>query len=305
MAHFTTGLLVAASTLAASAALADPAAYNSPEAAVDAIIAALDARDADALVAVFGPDARDVALSGDITRDRETWGTFLRAYQEMHRLALNETGDGATLLIGADQWAFPAPLEKGDDGMWRFDPEAAREDVLERRIGNNELDVMALLPGYDRAQMAYRQADHDGDGVREFAAAILSAPGERNGLYWSAEEGEPESPIGDFVARAAASGYSIDGTDETPEPYLGYYFTILDGQGPDAPGGAYAYAINGNMVAGHAMLAFPAAYGETGIMSFMIGENGQIFEADLGEDTLERAAAITLFVPDAGWSPVD
>ncbi|WMS43849.1 DUF2950 family protein [Acuticoccus sp. MNP-M23] len=305
MAHFTTGLLVAASTLAASSALAEPSAYNSPDAAVEAIIAALDARDADALVAVFGPEARDVALSGDVARDRETWGTFMRAYQESNRLIFSDDGAGATLLVGANEWAFPAPLEKGDDGQWRFDPEAAREDVLERRIGNNELDVMELLQGYTRAQAIYREADRDGDGVREFAAAILSAPGERNGLYWPTEDGEPESPISDFVARAAASGYSADGTDETPEPYLGYYFTILEGQGPDAPGGAYDYTINGNMVAGHAMLAFPAAYGELGIMSFMIGENGQIFEADLGEETLDRATAITQFLPDAEWTPVD
>ncbi len=305
MAHFKTGLLIAASTLFATAALAEPAAYETPDAAAGAIVDALDARDVDALVAVFGPDARDLVLSGNDEQDRETWGNFLTAYNEMHRFVLNEAEDSATLLIGEDQWSFPAPLAKGEDGLWRFDPEAARETVLERRIGNNELDVMELLRGYTLAQETYRDADHDGDGVLEFAAAILSAPGERNGLYWPAEEGEPESPIGDFVARAAASGYSVDGTDETPEPYLGYYFTILEGQGPDAPGGAYSYVINGNMVAGHAMLAFPAAHGETGIMSFMIGENGTIYEADLGEETLDRATGIALFVPGPEWTPVD
>lgn len=300
-----TGLLVAASTLLTTAAYAEPASFSSPDAAVGAIIAALDARDADALVAVFGEDARDVALTGDDARDRETWGNFLRAYNEMHRLAINEDEDAATLLIGADQWPFPAPLAKGEDGKWRFDAEAARDEVLERRIGNNELDVMDLLDGYVRAQATYRQTDHDGDGVMEFASAILSAPGERNGLYWPAEEGEPESPIGDFVARAAADGYTVDGADAEPEPYLGYYFRILEGQAADAPGGAYDYAINDNMVAGHALLAFPSAYGETGIMSFMVGENGVIYEADLGESTLERATDVARFVPGAEWQTVD
>ena len=305
MARVTFAALLATATLAASFVAAEPAAYDTPEAAVDAIIAALDGRDAEALVAVFGPEAKEIALTGDDASDRETWGNFLSAYKEMNRIAVNESGDAATLFIGTDQWPFPAPLEKRDDGKWRFDPEAARDEVLTRRIGDNELDVMELLKGYDRAQVGYRQVDYDGDGVMEFASAVLSDPGQRNGLYWPPEEGTPDSPIGEFMARAAAQGYSVDGQDEEPEPYLGYYFKVLSGQGAAAPGGEFDYAINGNMVAGHAMLAFPAAYGETGIMSFMIGESGTIYQADLGDDTLNRGTEIDRFLPDDEWSPVD
>ncbi|WP_157961974.1 DUF2950 family protein [Acuticoccus kandeliae] len=289
----------------ATTALAEPAAYDTPEAAVEAIIGALDARDATALVAVFGPEFEDVALTGDADTDRETWGNFLSAYNEMHRIAIDESGNLATLFIGDDQWPFPAPLEKGDDGKWRFDAEEARDEVLARRIGDNELDVMALLRQYVAAQLAFREVDYDGDGVMEFASAILSDPGQRNGLYWPPEEGGPESPIGDFMARAAASGYSVDGQDADAEPYLGYYYKILGGQGDAAPGGAYDYAINGHMVAGHAILAIPSDYGQTGIMSFMVGENGTIYEADLGDETLARGAEIDRFQPDDEWVPVD
>ena len=286
-------------------ALAAPGAYDTPEAAVEAVIAALDARDRAALVAVFGPESEDVILSDDPEENRETWGEFLSAYNEMHRVVIDEAGDVAVLYIGTEQWPFPAPLDRGEDGKWRFDAEEARDEVLTRRIGENELDVIELLRAYHRIQAAYRQVDYDGDGVMEFASAILSDEGERNGLYWVSEPGAPESPIGDFVARASADGYSLGGDVSAPEPFSGYYFRILDGQGENAPGGAYGYVVGGNMVAGHAMIAFPSAYGETGIMSFLVGENGVVFDADLGEETLTTAAGITTYDPDERWAPVE
>jgi hypothetical protein len=283
-------------------AAADPAVFESPEAAVEAVVSALEARDREALIAVFGPENEDVVLTGDPEDDRATWSEFLRDYRALNRIN-REGEDVATLAIGRDLWPFPAPLIEGENG-WSFDAEAAREEVLLRRIGENELDVIDLLRGYVRAQAAYRAMDPDGDGLPSFAAALISDGGQRDGLYWPDEPGAPESPVGDFMARAAASGYNVDGTDSDPEPYLGYYYRILTRQGPAAPGGAMDYMVNGHLAAGHALIAFPAAYGESGVMSFLVGEAGVVYEADLGEDTLTAAAAIDSFDPDEGWVPV-
>jgi hypothetical protein len=294
---------VLALALLGGPAAADPAVFESPEAAVEAVVSALEARDREALIAVFGPENEDVVLTGDPEDDRATWGEFLRDYRALSRI--NREGDDlATLVIGRDLWPFPAPLVR-DAAGWHFDADAAREEVLLRRIGQNELDVIDLMRGYVEAQAAYRALDPDGDGLPTFAASVLSNEGARDGLYWPEEPDGPESPVGDFMARAAAEGYSVEGgPDEEPEPYLGYYYRILTRQGPNAPGGAMDYMVNGHMVAGHALIAFPAAYGDTGVMSFMVGERGVVYEADLGEDTLEEAAAIDSFDPGDGWSPV-
>ena len=297
------GLLATALTGFGGAAWSEALTFATPEAATDAVINALEAQDRAALIEVFGAENEDVILSGDDADDREAWGEFLRDYRTMHRIAPDGEGR-STLYVGRDQWPFPAPLVE-NDGSWRFDAEAAREEVLLRRIGRNELDVIDLMRGYVRAQAAYRAEDPDGDGLPTFAASILSSPDARDGLYWVAEEGGPESPIGDFMARAAAEGFSVDGEDVDPEPYLGYYYRVLDRQGPSAPGGAMEYMIGGKMVAGHALLAVPADYGDTGIMSFMVGEAGVVYEADLGEETLDVAARITAFDPGEGWSPVE
>jgi len=297
------GLGLAAGLLAAPlAAVAEPTAYPSPEAAVAAVIAALDARDRDALIAVFGPENEDVALTGDAEQDREIWSEFLAGYREFH--SIEDQGDRATLYIGRDRWPFPAEITPVPAG-WAFDAAGAREEVRLRRIGANELDVIALLHGYVRAQAAYRASDADGDGLPSFAAGVLSSPGTRDGLYWPPEPGAPESPVGDFMARAAADGYSLDGGDVEAEPYLGYYFRVLQKQGPAAPGGALDYLVGGRMLAGHALLAFPADYGETGIMTFLIGEAGTVYEADLGKDTLDLAGAIDTFDLGEGWTPVE
>lgn len=296
--------LLAGACLALSAAgtLAAPASYATPEAAVAAAVAALESRDRDALLAVFGPENEDLIRSGDPEQDREDRRDFLAAHAEMHRVAVAEDGS-ATLYVGADQWPFPIRLAKGETG-WAFDVEAGRQEILERRIGRNELDVIELLRAYAKVQARYRQSDRDGDGVREFAAHIISTPGSRDGLYWPPADDAPESPVGEAVAMAAAEGYVIDGEARAPEPYLGYYFHLLRKQGESAPGGAFDYRVNGNMVAGHALLAFPSAYGETGVMSFVIAENGVVHEADFGEDTIAAASAIDSFDPGEGWAPV-
>ena len=242
-------------------------------------------------------------LTGDDARDRQAWGEFLRDYTVAAPDRRSKATTWRRCTVGRDLWPFPAPLVEDESG-WHFDAEAAREEVLLRRIGQNELDVIDLLRGYVRAQAAYRAMDPDGDGLPSFAAALLSDAGERDGLYWPDEPGAPESPVGDFMARAAADGYNVDGTDTEPEPYLGYYYRILTKQGAAAPGGAMDYMVNGRMVAGHALVAFPAAYGESGVMSFMVGEAGVVYEADLGEDTLAVAGAIDSFDPGEGWAPV-
>jgi hypothetical protein len=209
----------------------------------------------------------------------------------------------ATVFVGRDLWPFPAPLVRGETG-WTFDAEAAREEVLMRRIGRHELAVIEVLKRANGIQSIYRRFDHDGDGVMEFAAGILSGPGARDGLYWPASAGGL-SPFDDRIARASLTGFSIDGQDVEPDPWEGYYFHILQAQGPTAPGGAFSYMVNGNMIAGYAILAVPAVYGDTGIMSFMVAENGVVLEADLGEETLSKALDMVVFDPGEVWVPVD
>lgn len=297
---FTPTLL--AGLLGAGLAWADPASYPTPEAAVEAFVAALQAQDHAALLTVFGPESEDLMTSGSAREDAESREEFLAAYAQY--AGLEDAGEGRKeLLVGRTLWPFPVALvEIG--GAWRWDPASAREEILTRRIGQNELDVIEILTRAVAVQAAYRTVDHDGDGVMEFASAILSDPGQRNGLYWPPEPGTPESPIGAFIAMAAADGISIDGVDQEPQPYLGYYYRILTRQGAAAPGGALDYMVNGNMVAGHALLAYPADPGVTGVTSFMVGENGVVYEAYLGENTLEVAGAIESFDPGEGWTPV-
>lgn len=277
-----------------------PIGFDSPEEAVEAVLDALYARDRDALIAIFGDGSEDVLFTGEVPRDRAAWTQFVEQYLEGHFIHVTY-GDTASLFVGDDNWAFPAPIILGEDGKWTFDAEEAREEVLTRRIGRNELEVIEILHGYVDAQAEYRMEDHDDDGVLEFAGSILSSPGTRDGLYWPGGD----SPIGDFVAEAAADGYSIDGEDQDPIPYAGYYYRLLTKQGENAPGGAMEYVINGNQVAGHALLAIPASYGDTGIMSFMVSESGVVMEADLGEDTLEKAVDITSYNPGEGWISLD
>jgi Protein of unknown function (DUF2950) len=286
--------------LGAAAALAEPASYPTPEAATEAFVTALEARDRAALLAIFGPEAEDLIGSGDPEQDAEARDRFLTEYGTFHQLV--PAGDNRTeLQIGRTLWVFPIAMVNSDAG-WSFDAAGAREEILARRIGMNELDVIELMRKAVAVQAAFRQTDYDGDGVMEFASAILSTPGSRDGLYWPPEDGAPESPIGAFMAQAAADGVTIDGVDQAPLPFLGYYFRILTSQGAAAPGGAHDYMVAGNMVAGHALLAYPAEPGDSGIMSFMVGENGQIYEANLGDATLEVAGAIDSFDPAEGWS---
>ena len=285
--------------LAAAPALADPADYASPQEALDAMIAALEARDRAAGLAVFGPEAEDLIYTGDPELDRTHREAVLDAWGEGYRFAPRPEG-GVEILFGADGWPFPIPLVRGASG-WHFDIAAGREEIADRQIGLNELDVIALMQAYVDLQAEYRLVDHDGDGVMEFAASIISDDGRRDGLYWDGAD----SPIGIGLARASADGFNDGVADHAPEPYRGYYFRILDAQGPAAPGGPMSYLVNGHMLSGHALIGFPAVYGETGVNTFLVAENGLILEADLGPDTVSVADAIDAYDPGEDWQPVN
>jgi hypothetical protein len=284
-----------------ASAMAEPSKYTTPEAAVTAVIQGLEAADKAAVLTVFGPEAKDILLTGEKARDRQVWGEFLEAYKTLNRVAVDSSGEQATLYIGHGQWPFPIRLEKQEDGTWAFNTDAAREEIRLRRIGRNEIDVTELMLAYVDIQADYRLTDHDDDSVMEFAASIISSPGKRDGLYWEAGEDDEQSPIGSFMAAATAKGYKFADGEYEPEPYLGYFYKILTKQGPNAPGGELSYIINGHMVAGHALLAYPAAYEDTGVISFLIGESGVLYEADLGPDTAAIAGKIDAFDPDDRW----
>jgi len=289
----------AAALASSSAFAAEP--YPSPEAAVADLVAALQAKDAARVIDIFGENSDDLVLTGVDEVDRRNWAAFAEAQKESSRIVVDE--DAATLYVGTDQWPFPVPLRKTEGG-WSFDADAAREEILLRRIGANELTVIDTLKTYIRAQYEYYSIDRDEDGVLEFAQSVLSSSGQRDGLYYPVREGEEDSPFGPAIAVAASEGYSYEERTAEPEPYHGYYFKVLTTQGDDAPGGAFDYVINGNMVAGFGMIAFPAEYGVTGVMSFLVGRNGVAYERDLGTATESLAPEITSFDPSPGWEPI-
>lgn len=282
---------------------AGTAAFETPAAAAEALIAAVASGERTEILGVLGAEAEDIVFTGDPAADRDAMERFGAAAATLRRVVVDEAAGTATLFLGAAQWPLPFPILRTDTG-WVFDSVAAREEVQLRRIGANENDVIALGAEYVRAQLEYRLRDRDGDGVHEFAQHLLSAAGSRDGLYWPDDGTDGPSPFGPLIAMAADLGYAVDGDVVGPAPYRGYVYRILTGQGEDAPGGIYSYIVNGNMVAGHALIAYPAAYGDTGVMSFMVGENGIVFEADLGEATAEIAAEIDLYDPDERWQPV-
>lgn len=287
--------------LASSAAFAaDP--YPSPEAAVADLIEAVKAQDAARVIDIFGEGNEDLVLTGADDVDRRNWASFAEAHATASRIVVDD--DVATLFVGTEQWPFPVTLRKSEGG-WFFDADEARDEILLRRIGANELSVIDTLRTYIRAQYEYYSIDRDEDGVLEFAQSVLSAAGERDGLYYPVAEGEEESPFGPAIAVATAEGYSYADQNAEPEPYHGYFFKVLTSQGAAAPGGAFDYVINGNMVAGFGMIAYPADYEATGVMSFLVGRNGEILERDLGTATDSIAPEISSFDPTSGWTPLE
>jgi len=286
--------------LAGPSATAGQSHFPTPDAAVKALIEAAGTENGEAMQAIFGPGAEELR-SGDPIADALERKAFVAAAQAAARI-LPDGDDYAILSIGNEDWPFPIPLVKETDG-WRFDTEEGIEELHDRRIGRNELNTIATALEYVEAQYEYQSRDRDGDGTREFAGKLMSTEGERDGLYWPVADGERESPMGRLVAEATAKGYR-PGEGGEPTPYHGYYFRPLTAQGENAPGGAKSYIVDGHMTGGFALLAYPAEYGNAGIMSFLVNQSGILFQKDLGKDTASLAAAITEYDPDRSWQPV-
>jgi hypothetical protein len=285
------------------AAVAKPAleVFASPDVAATGLLDAAKSGDQNALLRIFGPESKELILSGDAVQDKATIDAFVAAYGIMHRWR-KTPGDAEVLLIGADNFPFPIPLKKNADGQWFFDTNAGKEEVLSRRIGRNELAVIDVCRAAADAQAEYFKQLHDGAGTRQYAVKFVSDAGRQNGLYWPSLENQPKSPLGPLVAFATMEGYEAKPDQRTP--FHGYYFHMLNRQGSDAPGGAKDYVVNGNMVGGFAFVAYPAEYGNSGVMTFIINQDGMLLQKDLGKATAETAAAMTEFNPDADWKPV-
>jgi hypothetical protein len=290
--------------LAKDAATTQPAGkkFGSPEEAVAALRAATEAADTNALKAVLGPGAEDLQNPDRIQATNEL-KTFSSALAEKNHLV--RVSDTRVLLeVGDDLWPFPVPIVK-QAGSWVFDTEAGKSELLNRRVGKNELSTLPVVRAYVDAQREYASSDHDGDGVLEYAQRLVSSPGKEDGLYWPSESEEDESPLGPLVAYAQAEGYSPELRDEHEVergPYHGYYFKILNQQDQHAPGGKYNYVINGNMIGGFALVAWPAAYGSSGVMTFIVNQQGRVYQKDLGPKTSEQAGGMKSYDPDPSWT---
>ncbi|MGO8927847.1 MAG: DUF2950 domain-containing protein [Limisphaerales bacterium] len=276
--------------------------FSSPQAAVDALKAAVEARDTNALHAIFGPDGHGL-VSVDVVEAAEERELFMDRVKEKVNLVA-ESDSKQVLQLGADGWPFPIPLVK-QDGQWLFDVEAGKEEVLNRRIGANELGAIQVCSAYVQAQREYASEDRNADEVLEYAQHLRSTPGTHDGLYWSTRTGDELSPLGPLVAQARVEGYRQQTKILTDEqsPYHGYYFRILTRQGKHAPGGKYNYIINGHMIAGFALVAWPAEWGNTGVMTFIVNQRGKVYQKNLGPKTGSIAAAMTTYDPDPTWTP--
>ena len=272
--------------------------FASPEEAAKELVVSVKAGDAKAMQAVLGPGSKDIVQSGDAVADKAGRERFVKSYEEASKL--EKSGDAkAVLSIGKDNWPFPIPVVKGAAG-WRFDTKAGKEEILNRRIGRNELAVIQVIQAYVDAQREYYLRNPQRDKLLHYAQKIASAQGKRDGLYFPTKAGEKPSPLGPLVDRAKAAGYQ-KGEGGKPVPYYGYYYHILKGQGADAPGGAYDYVAQGRMIGGFALVAWPARYGNSGVMTFMVNHEGVVFEKDLGPDTAAAAGKISKFNPARSW----
>ncbi|HKZ07407.1 MAG TPA: DUF2950 domain-containing protein [Methylomirabilota bacterium] len=277
-----------------------PRLSGSPEEIYKAFVEALRAGDRAAMLKMLGPEASDVVSSGDDVSDRRVWRRFVEKYDQEHKL--EASGGRVTLIVGSDDFPLPIPLVPDAEG-WRFDTEAGRQEILNRRVGRNELAAIQVCLAYVDAQREYYTLPTRGKtGLLEYAQRIRSTPGKRDGLFWPTRPGEPPSPLGDLAARARAEGYRAQ---DRPTPYHGYYYRILTAQGADAPGGAYDYVVRGHMIGGFALVAFPAAYGDSGIMTFIVSHDGVVYQKDLGPDTSRIAQAMKVYNPDASWRRVE
>ena len=271
--------------------------FKTTDEAADALVSAARAGDRKGLLTVLGRDGADIVSSGDPVADASARNRVVEAYDAKHQVVM-EGNDKAVLVIGREDWPFPIPLVR-KDGSWRFDTAAGREEILYRRIGRNELDAIETCLAYVDAQQEYAERRVAGNGV--YAQRIVSRPGKKDGLYWPAQSSTDESPLGELAASAAAEGYRAG---QQRIPYHGYYYKVLTRQGPNAPGGALDYVVRGNMIGGFALVAYPAEYRNSGVMTFLVNHQGNVYEKDLGPDTARIAAGMTAFNPDNTWRRV-
>ena len=271
--------------------------FKTPDEAVTALIGAVKAVDRAGLTRVLGPGSTEIVSSRDPVADAAARQRVLAAYDAKHQVVM-EGADKAALVIGNEDWPFPIPLVR-KDGSWRFDTAAGREEILFRRIGRNELSAIQACLAYVDAQQEYAEKGVAGNGV--YAQRIVSQPGKKDGLYWPAQAREDESPLGELAAGAATEGYRFG---QQRIPYHGYYYRVLTRQGPSAPGGALDYVVRGRMIGGYALVAYPAQYGNSGVMTFVVNHRGTVFEKDLGANTARFVAGMTAFNPDSTWQRV-
>ena len=279
-----------------------PKNFSSPEQGVQALIQAVKGGKLDDVVAIFGADGRELVDSSDPATARQNQQVFLAATAEHWRLE-PQGANGRVLVIGKEAWPFPVPLVQDGRG-WHFDTAAGKEEIIARRIGRNEIAAIRACKTYVAAQRLYAERGHDGKPAGLFATTFRSDSGRENGLYWPAAHGQKRSPLGDLVAGAAEEGRPARPDGAGPTPFHGYYFRILTAQGPDAPGGATDYVVDGNLSRGFALVAWPAQYDTTGVMTFIVNHEGIVREKDLGPDGATGSQAVKLFNPDASWSIV-
>jgi hypothetical protein len=293
--------LAAASLIVASASIAAAQqTYKTPEAAVDALVATAKSDDQKAALLVLGRDGEDIISSGDKVSDDAARQRFVASYDAKHQIAMESDGK-AILVIGDNDYPFPIPLLR-KDGQWSFDTEAGRREILYRRIGHNELETIQTCLAYVDAQNEYAEKDRTGAGAGVYAERLVSEPGKKDGLYWPTAQGEEESPLGELFAAASRQGYR---TGEGRTPYHGYYYKILTRQGSAAAGGSADYVVSGKMIGGFALVAYPAHYRNSGVMTFLVNHNGTVFQKDFGAKTAELAEAMTSFNPDPTWKKVE
>lgn len=290
-------VIITALSIAASAQDAGQREFKSPQEAFNALIDAAKANDTGELLSIFGPGGKDVISSGDAVADTNARQRFVRAASE--KVEFSNVDDTSTLaLIGKDGWCFPIPIMRSGQG-WVFQTDEGKEEIINRRIGRNELNTIQVALAYVNAQREYASRDRTGGGA-QYAEHFMSRNGKKNGLYWEVAPGEDVSPMGPLFASATEEGYTF-GKNKKPMPYHGYYFKILKRQSADAPGGAADYVVNGKMTGGFGLVAYPALYGVSGIMTFTVNQDGVVYEKDLGPETEKKAREITAYGPDKTW----
>ena len=277
--------------------------FKSPEEAAKSLMEAVRSNDTKELLAIFGPAGKEVISSGDEVADKAGREWFVNAYGEMSRLE-KETDTKVTLVVGNHEWPFPIPIVKKGE-TWVFDTMAGKEELLNRRIGRNELHTIQTCLAYVDAQREYAMKDRDNNKLLEYAQKFWSTHGKKDGLYWETKEGEEQSPFGSVAARAVEEGYKKRKPGDRPTPYHGYFYRILKTQGKNAPGGAYDYVIRGKMIGGFALVTYSSEYGASGIMTFIVNHDGVVYQKDLGKETAKIAKAMTKFDPDKTWKKAE